>query len=120
MSNDDVQILIVDDENSIADMIADALRDEGYDILVAYDGRRGLELARNHRPSLILSDVMMPFMDGLKMAELLNHELGGDTPPLVFMSAVDCRNQTQAYGTFLFKPFTLETLFDTIESILND
>ncbi len=56
----------------------------------------------------------------VKMAELLNHELGGDTPPLVFMSAVDCRNQTQAYGTFLFKPFTLETLFDTIESILND
>ena len=115
-----MQILIVDDENSIADMIADALRDEGYDVLIAYDGRRGLELARNNRPSLVLSDVMMPFMDGLKMAELLHHELGADTPPLVFMSAVDCRNQTQAYGTFLFKPFTLETLFDTIETILHE
>lgn len=117
MSND-MQILIVDDEDSIADMIADALRDEGYTVLVAYDGRRGLELARSYQPSLILSDVMMPFMDGLKMAELLQHELGADTPPLVFMSAVDCRNQTQAYGSFLFKPFTLETLFATIETIL--
>lgn len=118
--SEELQILIVDDENSIADMIADALRDEGYDVLIAYDGRRGLELARNHRPSLVLSDVMMPFMDGLKMAELLHHELGDDTPPLVFMSAVDCRNQTQAYGTFLFKPFTLETLFDMIETILHE
>ena len=117
MSND-LQILIVDDEDSIADMIADALRDEGYTVLVAYDGRRGLELARSYQPSLILSDVMMPFMDGLKMAELLQNELGSATPPLVFMSAVDCRNQTQAYGWFLFKPFTLETLFATIETIL--
>ena len=74
MSND-MQILIVDDEDSIADMIADALRDEGYTVLVAYDGRRGLELARSYQPSLILSDVMMPFMDGLKMAELLQHEV---------------------------------------------
>lgn len=119
MSND-THILIVDDEDSIADMIADALRDEGYHVLVAYDGRRGLELARNNQPSLILSDVMMPFMDGLKMAELLQHEMGRQTPPLVFMSAVDCRHQTQSFGAFLFKPFTLEALFATIETILSE
>ena len=116
--SDDIQILGVDDEDSIAEMIADALRDEGYDVLVAYDGRRGLELARSYQPSLILSDVMMPFMDGIKMAEILHQELRNRVPPIIFMSAVDCRNQTQPYGAFLFKPFTLEALFSMIETVL--
>lgn len=111
---DAATILIIDDEDSVADMVADALRDEGYRVLVAYDGKRGLELARQHRPTLILSDVMMPFMDGVKMAQLLHSEFGASTPQLVFMSAVDCRNQTQPYGAFLAKPFTLDALFAMI------
>jgi DNA-binding response OmpR family regulator len=111
-------ILIIDDEDSVADMVADALRDEGYRVLVAYDGRRGLEMARQNQPTLILSDVMMPFMDGVKMAQMLHSEFGSATPPLVFMSAVDCRNQTQPYGSFLAKPFTLDALFTLIENIL--
>ena len=112
------QILVIDDENSIADMVAEALRDEGYIIHTAYDGRRGLELARHHRPDLILTDVMMPYMDGLEMVEVLQKDLGSQMPPVIFMSAVDCRNQTQEYGSFLFKPFTLDSLFNVVMTIL--
>ncbi len=111
-------ILVVDDEDAIANMIAEALRDEDYTVLTAYDGRQGLELARQHTLDLILTDVMMPYLDGLKMAELLLQEFGAKTPPIIFMSAVDCRNQIQSLGTFLFKPFTLETLLDVVESQL--
>nr|WP_110517576.1 response regulator [Herpetosiphon giganteus] len=114
------QILIVDDEDSIADMIADALRDEGYTVEVAYDGRRGLEAAQRIQPALVLTDVMMPFMDGIKMAELVQREFGATSPSFVFMSAVDCRDQTQLYGQFLFKPFTLDILFDTVETLMNN
>ena len=113
-------ILVIDDEDTIADMIADALRDEGYEVTVAYDGRKGLDQARQIRPALVLTDVMMPYMDGIKMADLLRRELSSQSPPFIFMSAVDCREQTQTYGLFLFKPFTLDTLFSAIEMLVSD
>lgn len=111
-------ILVIDDEDSVADMVAEALRDEEYTVSVAYDGRTGLERARQTRPDLILSDVMMPFIDGIQLAQALEREFGPDSALIVFMSAVDRRGDTEPYGEFLAKPFTLEALFDKVETLL--
>jgi len=62
------RILIVDDERTIADTLATIFRAVGYEAFTAYDGLLGLEAAHRLEPNLVLSDVMMPGMDGVSMA----------------------------------------------------
>ncbi len=62
------RILIVDDERTIADTLAVIFRGVGYEAFTAYNGLLGLEAARELQPDLVLSDVMMPGMDGVSMA----------------------------------------------------
>ena len=62
-----LKILIVDDEKSIVDIISYNLKKEGYDPIVAYDGKEGLALALSENPELILLDIMMPYLDGFEV-----------------------------------------------------
>jgi len=62
------RILVVDDERVIADTLSLILRGVGYEAFTAYDGMLGLEAARRLEPDLVLSDVVMPAMDGVSMA----------------------------------------------------
>ena len=77
------KILVVDDEADMVAFIRDALADEGYQVLVAYNGEevfRQLE----HKPDLILLDVMMPGMDGLEVCRAIRHRVAC---PIIFLSA---------------------------------
>jgi DNA-binding response OmpR family regulator len=58
------RILIVDDEFGLADVVAEILTESGFDVAIAINGRLALSLVREHRPDLILLDVMMPILDG--------------------------------------------------------
>jgi CheY-like chemotaxis protein len=62
------RILIVDDERLIADTLSVIFRGAGYETFTAYDGLRGLDAARKLAPKLVLSDVVMPGLDGVTMA----------------------------------------------------
>ena len=62
------RILIVDDERMIADTLSAILRGAGYETYTAYNGRLGLDAARDLAPELVLSDVVMPELDGVLMA----------------------------------------------------
>lgn len=62
------KILIVDDERTIADTLAMIFRSVGYEAFTAYNGLLGLEAAHELQPNLVLSDVMMPVLDGVSMA----------------------------------------------------
>jgi len=68
------RILVVDDERVIADTIGAILRKAGFTVDVAYNGLAAMESARCNRPTLVLSDVVMPGMDGVEMAILLRRE----------------------------------------------
>jgi len=61
------KILIVDDEQDIIDFLGYNLKKEGFEVLSAYDGASGIEMAKLHQPDLILLDVMMPKMDGIEV-----------------------------------------------------
>jgi len=58
------KILVVDDEKNIVDIIRFNLEKEGYDVITAFDGEKGLQLALSEKPELVLLDIMMPRMDG--------------------------------------------------------
>lgn len=71
MSNPDIRILIVDDEEDILEFVGYNLRKEGYQVFTAMNGLSAIELASRHRPHLIILDIMMPGMDGIETCEKL-------------------------------------------------
>lgn len=80
-------ILIVEDEDTIRKIYADGLRDEGFSVLVAKNGKEGLEVALREKPDLILLDILMPVMDGLTMMDLLRNEVPyGKNVPIILLS----------------------------------
>ena len=70
----DAKILVIDDEQSILDLVAAYLRQDGYEVRVALDGPGGLQVARSFKPDLIVLDVMLPGMDGLEVLARLRRE----------------------------------------------
>jgi CheY-like chemotaxis protein len=80
-------VLVVDDEAAIRLLCRVNLRLEGVDTIEAADGEEALGLAREHRPDLVLLDVMMPHLDGWQVADRLSHDPATSELPIVFLSA---------------------------------
>lgn len=81
------KILIVEDEAIICKTYAEELRDDGFLVLTAMNGRDGLELALREKPDLILLDILMPVMDGLTMMDKLREkDLYGKNVPIILLT----------------------------------
>jgi two-component system, OmpR family, alkaline phosphatase synthesis response regulator PhoP len=121
MSDGAARILIVEDERHLADGIRENLEVDGHQVEVAYDGKRGLELARNALFDLIVLDVMLPEIDGFTVCEMLRED-ENDTPVLFLTArgAPDDRIRGLEAGgdDYLSKPFHLRELLLRIEALL--
>lgn len=71
------KILVVDDEKATLSMLSLLLNAYGYTVLTAENGESGLEIFRNERPSIVLTDIKMPGMDGIEMLQKIINEHGG-------------------------------------------
>src|SRR5688572_3174639 len=83
----EARVLVVDDEDSITDLVATALRYVGFDVAVASNGRQALERAASFRPELVVLDVMLPDLDGFEVVRRLRSD--GVRVPIVFLTARD-------------------------------
>ncbi|MFL5249481.1 MAG: response regulator transcription factor [Myxococcales bacterium] len=83
-------VLLVEDDHDLADVTQAALQHEGMQVAVAYDGREGLEMADRLRPQVIVTDLVMPVVDGLEMIKRLG-ERPPPRSPVVAVSAVGSR-----------------------------
>lgn len=118
------KLLVVDDVQTNVLLLKALLGKEGYGILVANNGQEALEVIRNENPDLILLDVMMPGMDGFKVAERLKSEEFRCEIPIIFLTALD---DTQSIvngfklgvGDFISKPFRKEELMVRIKHQLS-
>ncbi len=111
-----LHILVIDDEDYIADMLASVLRTEGYQVEVAYNAREGLKLAQATRPALLVIDVMMPCVSGMTMIEHLREEESMRTIPIIVTSA-GTRPTTMIAGvTFIAKPFDIDEIIELVAS----
>lgn len=102
------KILIVDDELIITRALARALKNEAYDIQIAENGKKGLDLIRKTAPDLILLDMMMPEMTGLDVLEKMREEQ--IDIPVIFMTAygdhsTEKRARDLGVSCYLTKPF---------------
>ncbi|MDI7277757.1 MAG: response regulator [Anaerolineae bacterium] len=111
------RILVVDDDESILEFVAEVLADEGYETLTATSGADALALATQHPPDLILLDIWMPAMDGRAFVEAYRQSAGPHAPVIVMTAARDAPGiaaETGAEG-YLAKPFGLDTLLEVVD-----
>ena len=114
-----ITILVVDDEPLIRDAVVDLLRDEGYAVATADDGRAALEMVQQEAPSLVLMDVMMPRMDGRAAFRAMREHAHGDSLPVILMSAMaEPADLDQEITAFLRKPLDFDQLLALVSRLL--
>jgi two-component system OmpR family response regulator len=116
-----MRILVVDDEESISELLSIALRYEGFAVATAADGRAALERFDEFRPHLLVLDVMMPGLDGFEVAKRLAERR--EDVPIIFLTARDTtedkvRGLTLGGDDYVTKPFSIEELVARIRTIL--
>ncbi len=110
-------VLVVDDERYIVDFVGILLEEEGYAVVRAYDGQQAWELARRHRPDLVITDVMMPRMNGFELLRRLRESRELGQVPVILMSAV-ARPDGPSGAHFLPKPFDIDRMLDLVTTEL--
>lgn len=114
-------ILIIDDEEAIVAGLCFRLRNAGYRTIGCYDGREGLEAARENEPRLILLDKCLPELDGGSVLAELRADANLREIPVVLLSGagIDQRDAIEAgAAAFLRKPYRKDELLDLVESLL--
>lgn len=115
-------VLIVEDEFTIADLLGMVLTDEGYRVLMAANGRQGLErLAEGPRPDLVISDYMMPVLDGAGLIRAMRESEAQRDIPCIVMSSMpeaNVRERIDGYAGFVRKPFQLAAMVRLVAAIL--
>ena len=112
-------LLVVDDEFLVADVLAFALEDEGYQVLRASNGLRALEQFDRGPIALVVTDYMMPAMNGLELAEALRSRMGSAAPPIILMSGAQAHLARQQGDLFLAgfdKPFRVSEIVAAIQA----
>ncbi|HEX7464206.1 MAG TPA: response regulator transcription factor [Actinomycetota bacterium] len=120
-SEEPVRVLAVDDEAHITDLVATALRYEGFEVSTAANGREALALVETFRPELIVLDIMLPDVDGFDVQRRLLER--GRRIPVLFLTARDAtedkvRGLTIGGDDYVTKPFSLEELIARIRAVL--
>jgi CheY-like chemotaxis protein len=113
-------ILIVDDEFGLAEMLREMLRDSGFEVTLAINGRLALEILAEERVDLVLTDMMMPVMDGAELAAAMRKDRRHRATPIIMMTSLPV-SRPQPEGLFdavLRKPFTPELLLETLRNCL--
>jgi two-component system sensor histidine kinase/response regulator len=119
------KILLVDDEASLRETISELLIHSNYSVMTAENGKEALEILDSWTPNIIISDIMMPVMDGylfyekVKDSSMLNHI------PFIFFTAKNDKKEKEkcmlnGVNLFISKPFKIENLIAIIEIKLKD
>lgn len=118
--DDKIRLLLVEDEQTLAGIVADTLSEKGFEVTVAYDGEAGLRAFRRVRPDVVVSDVMMPCMDGFTFVGRLRRE-APDVPVLFLSARSAAEDVVQGFETggndYLRKPFAMSELIVRVRAL---
>ncbi|MUL35886.1 response regulator transcription factor [Gloeocapsopsis dulcis] len=117
------QLLLVDDEPGLREAVKDYLQESGFAVQVASNAHQGWELLQQNTPDLVISDIMMPQVDGYQFLKQLRDDPRFQTLPVVFLTAKGMTtDRIQGYqagvDAYLPKPFDPDELVAIIENLL--
>lgn len=114
------QILVIEDEPNVAAFISQGLQESGYNVFVAYDGQKGLELLSQKNISLVVLDIVLPGMDGREIAKKIR-EMGYINLPIIMLTALGTtenivKGLDAGADDYLVKPFKFKELLARIRA----
>ncbi len=119
------KILIMDDDPTIADLLTEALADEGYETHMTTQSLRFYDAVREHQPDLILLDLMMPYLDGRDELQLMEMAVDRKIPVIVvtaFLGAGEEEPEFRKAGVvhIVYKPFDLDKLVELVRGTIGE
>ncbi|MFH1768402.1 MAG: response regulator [Candidatus Omnitrophota bacterium] len=118
------KILVIDDSEQLVQLVEMRLKASGYDVIKAYEAQKGIDLARQVKPDLIIPDVVFPKMDGYEVCKILKSDSKLGNVPIIMLSGmnkiIDVKLARLAGAdAYCTKPFIAETLLARIKELLN-
>jgi DNA-binding response OmpR family regulator len=115
----------MDDEPTIADLLTEALADEGYETFMTTQSLRFFDAVREHQPDLILLDIMMPYLDGRDELKLLAMAVERQIPVIVVTAFLGAGNEEQEFKEagvvhIVYKPFNLDKLVELVKQTIGE
>jgi DNA-binding response OmpR family regulator len=119
------KILIMDDDPTIADLLTEALADEGYETFMTTQSLRFYDAVREHQPDLVLLDLMMPYLDGRDELKLMTMGVNHQIPVIVVTAFLGAANEEQDFRDagvvhIVYKPFDLDKLVELVKSTIGE
>ena len=116
-------ILVVDDETDLLDLIEYNLKKEGFNVLKAENGEEGIAVAKEHKPDLVLLDIMMPKMDGMQAVEEMRKDDQLKKMPIIFLTArsdekTEVEGLNKGGDDYITKPISTTKLISRIKAVL--
>ncbi|MGN8225429.1 response regulator transcription factor [Gracilimonas sp. BCB1] len=116
-------ILVVDDEKDLLDLIEYNLKKEGFAVLKAENGEEGIKIAKEHKPDLVLMDIMMPKMDGMEAVETMRADDDLKSIPIIFLTArsdekTEVEGLDKGGDDYITKPISTTKLISRIKAVM--
>jgi DNA-binding response OmpR family regulator len=117
-------VLVVEDDPVILRLLEVNFQLEGFTVLLAHDGAEGIELARQHKPDLVISDIMMPRTSGLELVATLKGDVDTKAIPIILLSAKAQTSDLKVgmdagADDYVTKPFEPLDLVDRVNALLS-
>ena len=117
------KILLVEDTESLAENITDLLSNLGFEIKVAANGQEALNVMEAYQPDLVITDILMPVMDGLELTINIRRSFSSIDLPVIVLSAKATPDDVKAglnagANLYLKKPCSVEELIESVERLL--
>lgn len=118
------RVLVVDDDPLVVKVLKDPLERAGYDVDTAYHGLEALKQVKERRPDLIILDILMPLLDGFKVARFLKFDQKYKDIPIIVLTSRATEGEREmgkkvGANEFLCKPFRLPQIMDAVGRYLN-
>ena len=124
LKNGKKNILVVDDDPLVVKILREPLERAGYNVNVASHGLEALKKVKERKPDLIILDILMPLLDGFKVARLLKFDKRFKDIPIIVLTSRATEGERKmgeqvGANEFLFKPFRLPQVLDVVQRYLN-
>ena len=117
-------ILVADDESHIVQVLALKFRNAGHDVIEATDGEEALDLVRGHRPDVVVTDMQMPFMNGIELAGAMLDDPATASIPVLILTARgwamdECIATLSNVRSVQSKPFSPREILSLVEGLVD-